>query len=395
MGTKVKSISEIQDATFTYEIYSTLNPLTNREWTKLFPSLPDSPEMINLIQSSGFDGFNLYSIVVRKESIPILILPLFETTYDISELADESFRKIFNSLANWIPKLFKPKVLGVGFVEGEWGQIGFDSNIDMETLNLAWDMALKVLDSFSLDLGADIISFVGFNEEGSRIIPMNKLKKYMVIPSTPCAQVPIVFGSIEDYIISLSSSMRKDIRKKMRESSDIKIIRTKNIKPHLETIYQFYLKLVERSSLVFGVHRLPFFEQVCELVSGAEYVLYFTDEKLIGFKLVVVKSDCMIDKYFGMDSVLGRKYNLYFISWIENIRYCIENKIPLYHAGPSEEDIKVRLGAKFLPSFIFFKHRNQFIQFILNVLKDRFAYEPNVDLPPVKLGSYWEDFVQR
>jgi hypothetical protein len=65
----------------------------------------------------------------------------------------------------------------------------------------------------------------------------------------------------------------------------------------------------------------------------------------------------MVDKYFCMDHELGRKYNLYVLSWLENVRTCVERKIPLYYAGQGAEKTKAHLGATFIPSFILFKHR--------------------------------------
>jgi hypothetical protein len=93
--------------------------------------------------------------------------------------------------------------------------------------------------------------------------------------------------------------------------------------------------------------------------SGAEYTLYFyfVQGELAAFNLLVVKQDAMVDKYFCMDLEVGRKYNLYFLSWLENVRYCVEHKIPLYHAGPGAENTKAHLAATSIPSFILFKHR--------------------------------------
>ena len=89
---------------------------------------------------------------------------------------------------------------------------------------------------------------------------------------------------------------------------------------------------------------------------GAEYSLYFVREELAAFNLLVVKEGAMVDKYFCMNS-MGRKYNLYFLSWLENVRYCVEQGIALYHAGQGAEKTKARLGATSIPSLILFKHR--------------------------------------
>jgi hypothetical protein len=145
----------------------------------------------------------------------------------------------------------------------------------------------------------------------------------------------------------------------MRASHEVSVIRSRTISSFLDRIYALYLKTVQSSPLAFGVHSRLFFEKICERVPDAEYTLYFVEEQLIAFNLLVVKKEAMIDKYFCMDRESGRKYNLYVLSWLENVRTCVERKIPLYYAGQGADKIKAHLGATFIPSFIFFKHRQR------------------------------------
>jgi hypothetical protein len=110
-----------------------------------------------------------------------------------------------------------------------------------------------------------------------------------------------------------------------------------------------------------------FFEKICERVPGAEYTLYFVQEELVAFNLLVVKQEAMVDKYFCMDYGLGRKYNIYVLSWLENVRTCVERKIPLYYAGQGAEKTKAHLGATLIPGFILFRHRRPLIDRFLMV----------------------------
>jgi hypothetical protein len=153
----------------------------------------------------------------------------------------------------------------------------------------------------------------------------------------------------------------------MRASRDVRVIRSRAIAPFLDRIYELYLDTVERSPLAFGMHNRLFFEKICERVPGAEYALYFVQEELAAFNLLIVRPEAMVDKYFCMDYELGRKYNLYVLSWLENVRSCVEQKIPLYHAGQGAEETKAHLGATLVPSVILFKHRRP--------LFDRFLFE--------------------
>jgi hypothetical protein len=110
--------------------------------------------------------------------------------------------------------------------------------------------------------------------------------------------------------------------------------------------------------MALGVHNRLFFDKICERVPGAEYTLYFVQDELVAFNLLFVKQEAVVDKYFCMDYRLGSKYNLYVLSWLENVRTCVERKIPLYYSGQGAEKTKAHLGATFIPSFILFKHRH-------------------------------------
>jgi len=143
----------------------------------------------------------------------------------------------------------------------------------------------------------------------------------------------------------------------MRIAHQVRVIRSRDVSSYLERIYTLYLETVARGPMALGVHNRLFFEKICEKVPGAEYTLYFVQEELIAFNLLVVKQDAMVDKFFCMDYRPGRRYNLYVLSWLENVRTCLERKIPLYYAGQGTEKTKAHLGATFIPSFILFKHR--------------------------------------
>jgi hypothetical protein len=317
------------------------------------------------LQESGIDGFNLRSIVVSKDDVPILLLPLFECRYDVSTFAKGWTKKSLKAAVRLIPSIFHPRVLGVGLLEGGWSEIGIDPQIDAGTLEAAWEMALGALQILATERKSDVVVFYNFNHHAK--LPGEVLKKFNRVPWLPCARLPITFNSLEEYLSSLSRAARKDLRRKMRVSNKVRVVRSRNISPYLERIYRLYLETAERGPTAFGVHNRLFLEKICERVPGAEYTLYFVKEELVAFNLLVVKQEVMVDIFFCMDYELGRKYNLYVLSWLENLRACVEQKIPLYQAGQGAEKTKAHMGAILMPSLILFRHR-------LTVY-DRFLFE--------------------
>jgi hypothetical protein len=262
-----------------------------------------------------------------------------------------------------IPLLFQPRVLGVGLLVGESSEIGIDPHIDAGTLEAAYKTAFGALQTLAAELKSDIVALYNFNHYGN--LPGDIFDKFNKVQGQSCARLPINFNSLEEFLARLSRAARKDLRRKMRAFHEVRVIRSRTISPFLDRIYKLYLETVARGPMAFGAHNRLFFEKICERVPGAEYTLYFVQEELAAFNLLVVKQEAMVDKYFCMDRELGHKYNLYVLSWLENVRTCVERKIPLYYAGQGAEKIKAHLGATFIPSFILFKHRQPVIDRLL------------------------------
>jgi hypothetical protein len=322
---------------------------------RLFPEPSITAPLLSLLQESGIDGFNLSGIVVLKDDAPVLFLPLFETRFDLSAFVEGWIKKSLKLAGRLIPSVFQPRVLGVGLVEGEWSEIGIDPRIDEGTLDAASNMALNALQALAVERKSDMVVLYNFNQYGK--LPRAVFEKFNRVQYRSCARLPINFNSMEEYLSRLSSGARKDLNRKMRVAPEVRVVRSRTISPFLDRIYKLYRDTVERSPMALGLHNRLFFEKICEKIPGAEYTLYFVQEELVAFNLLVVKQEAMVDSYFCMDHELGRKYNLYVLSWLENVRTCVERKIPLYYAGQGTEKTKAHLGATFIPSFILFKHR--------------------------------------
>ena len=116
---------------------------------RLFPEPSITAPLLSLLEESGVDGFNLGSIVVFNDDAPVLLLPLFETRFDLSTFVEGWVKKSLKAAGRLMPSVFKPRILGVGLVEGEWSEIGFDPQIDGGTLDAAYKMAFSTLQTLA------------------------------------------------------------------------------------------------------------------------------------------------------------------------------------------------------------------------------------------------------
>ena len=184
------------------------------ELGRLFPEPSSTAPLLSLLQESGIDGFNLRSIVVLKDDAPILLLPLFETRFDLSAFVEGWIKKSLKVAGRLIPSVFKPRVLGVGLLVGEWSEIGIDPQIDAGTLEAACKMAFGALQTLAAELKSDIVALYNFNHYGK--LPGEVFNKFNRVQCQSCAQLPINFNSMEEFLARLSRAARKDLRRKMR-----------------------------------------------------------------------------------------------------------------------------------------------------------------------------------
>jgi len=333
------------------------------ELARLFPEPSNTAPLLSLLQESGIEGFILRSIVVFKDDLPVLLLPLFETRFDLSSFVHGWIKTSLKVAGRLVPSLFQPRILGVGLLVGEWSELGIDPRVDADTLASAFTMAFDALQTLAAELKSDIVALYNFSDYGS--IPGDVLNRFNRVRCQSCARMSIDFRSLDEFFARLSRAARKDLRRKMRVAPEVRVIRSRDVAPFLDRIYDLYLATVARSPMAFGAHSRLFFEKICACVPGAEYTLYFVREQLAAFNLLVVRQDAMVDKNFCMDYELGRHYNLYVLSWLENIRTCAERGIPLYHAGQGVERTKAHLGATLIPIHLLFRHRSSAIDAFL------------------------------
>jgi hypothetical protein len=362
----------------TYEVNCALNSLADNQWAALFKDHPDTSETIRLLDQSGMDGIDFSSLVVRRGEEPVLLLPLFAAHYSLASTLPDPLRQILRALENVAPAVLKPKVLGVGFVEGEWGQIGINSSMPATTIESAMQGAVSFLEDIAEATDCQIIAFKDFTRKTAMALPASLKKRYISAASLPFCQMDVDFSSGDVYLEHLPRKVRQDLRRKLRQAWAVRIEHSDDLGEHAGKAYELYSQLVERSELSFGVHNRLYFEEICRQVPGAHYILFFIRDKLIGFNLVIDEGDCLVDKYIGMDAVDGRANNIYFLAWMEKIRYCTRRGIKKIHLGAAAEDIKVRLGARMIPSFVFFRHRNPLCHMVLSKFAGLLSYEPAV-----------------
>jgi len=104
--------------------------------------------------------------------------------------------------------------------------------------------------------------------------------------------------------------------------------------------------------------------------------IYFAGNKPIGANVMLIDNERLLDKFFCMRGEEGRHYNLYFLSWFANIQLCIDKGLKIYQSGQAGYETKLKLGSQLVDNWIYFRHRNRFVQALLKLMAPLLAFTP-------------------
>jgi predicted N-acyltransferase len=183
---------------------------------------------------------------------------------------------------------------------------------------------------------------------------------YAAIPAPPIAKLALPFKSEDEYLASLSPKMRQDLRRKMRQASAVRIEYRDSIEGLDNEIDAFYRATRDHRKASFDAFdELPggYFREVMHALGGtARLQLMWIGDDLGGFNLFIETPDRIDGKFLGLDYRFAREHNLYFVNWMEMVRYAIARGIPQLHVGSSAYGLKVRLGCKLHRSWVYVRH---------------------------------------
>jgi hypothetical protein len=183
----------------------------------------------------------------------------------------------------------------------------------------------------------------------------SRAQGFILVQGQALAYVPIDFESQDEYLARLSSSRRKDLRRKLRSRSALRVQRLPTGSHFHDPLlvrdyYRLYGEVFDQSDIQFDRLTPQFFQAVLRDERSTGIVFEYrleSDGTLVGWNLCYEQGGRLIDKYIGLSYPLARELNLYFVSWFENLAYALERRLTHYVAGWTDPEVKASLGARF------------------------------------------------
>ena len=333
------------------------------QWNRLFPGELEDWWYLRAIERARLPGFRFVYFVVREGVRLLAAAPAFLTDYRLDTTVSGALKRVTETTARLLPRLLRIPMLALGSPVTERCQVGFDSDANPAQRARCLSALLTQMEAHAAREHAQMLALKDVCESGSalwrRLLPRHGFRP---MPGLPGATLALPYADLDGYLATLGPATRKDLRRKWRAASGLRIEWRGNLDGIREDVLRLYQATLANAEFQFEELNAAYFENVLREMPGRAFcVTYSEGETLLAFNLVLQDPTRLLDKFFGADPQARSRYNLYHVSWLENVRHCIEQRIPLYESGQGLHQEKLRLGSTLHANTLWYRHRNRFV----------------------------------
>ena len=340
-------------------VTSTIEAFSAEEWNRLFPGEIEDWSYYRATERAHLEGFEWLYFGVRVDGRLRAAVPAFVTDYRLDTTLDGTLRRVVGALAQAVPTLLRPRMLALGSPVAETMHAGFSPDAESVERRRLFDC---ILDSAEAQAARHRAQLFAVKDAGDALKTLwedcLRARGMRRQPGLATATLRLPYASIDEYLASLGRATRKDLRRKLRARAALRIEWRRDLAGVREHAMRLYRDTLARADMALEELTPAFFDNVlADLGERASCVCYWRGDELVAFNLVLRDGQRLIDKYIGMDYACARELNLYYVSWMENVRYAIEHGIGLYQSGQGLPDEKLRLGSTLTGNDLWYRHR--------------------------------------
>ncbi len=206
---------------------------------------------------------------------------------------------------------------------------------------------------------------------------------FVLLEGLPLAWLPIDFTSEDECLARLSSSRRRNIRRKLRSRKNVEIEEIACGDPcfgdeaTIDAFHQLFANVHAQSEVHFDELTRDYLAALLRQPEGDGVVfVYRRDGRMIGWNLCYLWRDALVDKYVGFAYPQSREHNLYALSWMHNLEFARLLGLKRYIAGWTDAEAKRQLGAQFTMTWHAVRPRNPVLRWLLGRMRGLFEGAP-------------------
>ena len=355
---------------FETRVLTTLDDLPRGQWDALFGGALEGFDYLRAVEAAGLVGFTWRYVVAHRNGRLVGAAPAFITDYRLETTFEGPGRRIAERLRRLAPGMMTPKLACLGSPCTETATVGFAADLPEAERPAVLAALLGAFEDEAARTGCALTGVKDADHGQAHLWSRaTAVAGYSPVPGQAIADLAIDFPDLETYLSRLSSGVRRDMRRKLRSRSGVRVELRSSLGADLPRAMALYHQTLARASAQLETLTPAFFTEVAARLPGrAVFALYYTGDDLLAFNLLLEDGEVLLDKFFCMEAERGRAHNLYFLSWFYNLERCLARGLKRYRSGQANLADKVRLGSRLTPSTMYFRHRNSLLNGALRAL---------------------------
>ncbi len=357
---------------FEAQVHDTIAAIPECDWNDCFLGALEDHAYHQAVEAAGLPGFRFFYVTVHDQGRIVGVAPAFLTGYDLETTLDPGWlRDMIAGVKRRLPGVLHVSLAALGSPCTDTAMLGVRDHANAASiagllLDAFWDAARQ--------RGGALMAVKDLPESGRSLWrPLLIDRGYGLVSGLPVARLVVDFPTFDTYLARLSHSTRKDMRRKMRGREAVELRRVTSLDGFEDALMALYHQTRARAEMVLEELTPAYFHNLLQSKShNAFCALYLKDGELLAANLLLHDETTLIDKFFVMGDT-GRAVNLYFISWFDNINWCLEHGVGWFQAGQAAYGNKLRLGCELTATDMAFAHRNPLVSWLFKCASPLFA----------------------
>lgn len=365
-----------QAVAFDVRVHDSVREIAQDAWDACFTDEAESWAYYAATEAALLPGFTWCYFAVRERGQVIAVAPAFITEYRLDTTIQGRVKQLLRPLLAVLRPALTLRLLCLGSPVADICHLGFSATLTFTARGEVAACLLRAFETYATSRGIgllaakDMVDDVLAGPVGAAFVAAGYARQ----PSLPNAVLDVRYSDLNGYLAALSTATRRDIRRKLRVRHEVQVERRygRQALELVPEILRLYDAQRARSNVDFEQFETltpEYFRQVLLEHEGALVFVYRDrggDQRSIaGFNFCYHSARVFVDKFIGLDQPRAGELNLYVLSWINNVEYCIEQRIATLQSGQTGYSMKRRLGSRLVPSSLLFRHRNRGLNVVL------------------------------
>ncbi|MGZ4986042.1 MAG: GNAT family N-acetyltransferase [Chthoniobacterales bacterium] len=331
-------------------------------WRAALAAKTKDHRFYEIVEETLRNGFEHRYIVLEDTSGEVRgIQPVFFLQQNLIEGVPALHRPV-QAIRRLFPRFLTMRTLMIGNAAGN-GHLGACRSEDDKWLAFA---LAQTIPEYARRAKASLVVFKDFPAPDRDSLGSLTQHGFARIPSMPVTYLLLGnYRTFEDYFARLSKATRKDLRRKFRRAENFAPLEFEalhDITPYVDEVHPLYLAVHERSAMKFETLTKEF---ICELgqrmPDRAQFFIWRQSGRIVAFTIGMIHDGVFYDDYLGMDYSVALDLHLYFLTFRDIVRWCIEHGLTSYCSSPLNYEPKLHFDCVLGPLDLYVMHTSRLL----------------------------------